>query len=268
MIKQIFSDMDGTILNNVGEINPKTAKFLRNYPIPLTLVSARAPMEMESTINELNLTGPQIAFNSGLIFEKTSHGIKRILSNPIPHDLAIKIITFIREKFPEATISWYTTEKWNIFKVNKDINFQVELTKRQYHLQNKVDKEDIYKIMVLDVDEKITRPLAASLKEKFPNLVNTKTTGPKYCEITSCKAVKSAGIKYIQQKYHLQKNELIAFGDGENDIEMFQEVGVSVAMGNAVDEVKRIATIVTDSNQEDGIINALAKLDRPNNFKS
>ena len=49
---------------------------------------------------------------------------------------------------------------------------------------------------------------------------------------------------------------------------MFQEVGVSVAMGNAVDEVKRIATIVTDSNQEDGIINALAKLDRPNNFKS
>ncbi len=85
--------------------------------------------------------------------------------------------------------------------------------------------------MVLDVDEKITGPLAVSLKEKISNLVNTKTTGPKYCEITSCNAIKSVGIKYFQQKYHLQKNELIAFRDGENDIEMLQEVGLSVAMG-------------------------------------
>ena len=53
--------------------------------------------------------------------------------------------------------------------------------------------------MVLDVDEKITRPLAVSLKEKFSNLVNTKTTGPKYCEITSCNAIKSVGIKYFRQ---------------------------------------------------------------------
>lgn len=146
MIKQIFSDMDGTILNKAGKINPNTAKFLKNYPIPITLVSARAPMEMESTINELNLTGPQLAFNTGLIFEKMSQGIKKILSNPIPHDLAIKIITFIKEKSSEATISWYTAEKWNVFKVNKDINFQVELTKRKYHLQNKIGKEDIYKL--------------------------------------------------------------------------------------------------------------------------
>lgn len=105
MIKQIFSDMDGTILNKAGKINPNTAKFLKNYPIPITLVSARAPMEMESTINELNLTGPQLAFNTCLIFEKMSQGIKKILSNPIPHDLAIKIITFIKQKFSEAPIS-------------------------------------------------------------------------------------------------------------------------------------------------------------------
>ena len=70
----------------------------------------------------------------------------KILSNPIPHDLAIKIITFIKEKFSEAHISWYTAEKWNVFKVNKDINFQVELTKRKYHFQNKIGKEDIYKL--------------------------------------------------------------------------------------------------------------------------
>lgn len=59
---------------------------------------------------------------------------------------------------------------------------------------------------------------------------------------------------------NLQKEELIAFGDGENDLEMLKEVGVSVAMGNAVNEVKEIATMVTDSNEEDGLVTALSKI--------
>lgn len=260
MIKQIFSDMDGTILNGSGEINTKTADFLKEYPIPLTLVSARAPMEMEFAIDELGLTGPQIAFNSGLIFEKSAHGVTKLLSHPIPHDLAINIIDFIKKEFPKATISWYTANSWNVFEFNEDVDYQVRLTKRKYHLQTEIGKEDIYKIMILDVKEKITRPLTASLRKNFPNLVNTKTTGPKYCEITSCKAIKSSGIRYIQKMRNLQKEELIAFGDGENDLEMLKEVGVSVAMENAVNEVKEIATMVTDSNEEDGLVTALSKI--------
>ena len=59
---------------------------------------------------------------------------------------------------------------------------------------------------------------------------------------------------------NLQKEELIAFGDGENDLEMLKEVGVSVAMENAVNEVKEIATMVTDSNEEDGLVTELSKI--------
>lgn len=260
MIKQVFSDMDGTILNDAGGINPKTSKFLKKYPLPLTLVSARAPIEMEFAIDELGLTGPQIAFNSGLIFEKTSKGIKKLSSHSISHDLAIEIINFIQQNFPNASISWYTANKWNVFKVNKDIEYQVNLTKRKYSLQSELGKDDIYKIMILDVTEKIINSLTAALRKRFPNQVNTKTTGPKYCEITSCQAIKSAGIKYIKKIRNLQKNELIAFGDGENDLEMLKEVGISVAMGNAVEEVKRISTMITDSNEDDGIITALSKI--------
>lgn len=182
------------------------------------------------------------------------------MSNPISHDLAIEIINFIQQNFPNATISWYTTDKWNAFKVNKDIEYQVNLTKRKYSLQSELGKDDIYKIMILDVTEEITTPLTAALRKRFPNQVNTKTTGPKYCEITSCQAIKSAGIKYIKKMRNLQRSELIAFGDGENDLEMLKEVGTSVAMGNAVEEVKRISTMITDSNKDDGIITALSKI--------
>ena len=63
--------------------------------------------------------------------------------------------------------------------------------------------------------------------------------------------------EYIRQRDNLKKEELLAFGDGENDIKMFETVGTSVAMGNANDKVKSIATYTTLSNEEDGIVHGL-----------
>lgn len=51
-------------------------------------------------------------------------------------------------------------------------------------------------------------------------------------------------------------NDVVVFGDGKNDITMMQQAAISVAMGNAIDELKKIATFVTKSNKEDGIMYA------------
>lgn len=68
-IKRIFSDMDGTLLNSEGRVSSLNSEAIRDAQIPLTLVSARAPMEMREAIEELQLTGPQVAFNGGLIYQ-------------------------------------------------------------------------------------------------------------------------------------------------------------------------------------------------------
>ena len=72
-IQHIFSDMDGTLLNGVGRVSERNARRIRRSQIPLTLVSARAPMEMKEALKALNLTGPQVAFNGGLIYEYIDH---------------------------------------------------------------------------------------------------------------------------------------------------------------------------------------------------
>lgn len=59
------------------------------------------------------------------------------------------------------------------------------------------------------------------------------------------------------QHYHIHQDETMAFGDGQNDIDMFQFVELAIAMGNASDEVKQYANDVTDDIDEDGIMNAL-----------
>lgn len=69
MINYLFSDLDGTLLNSQGTVSPQTVQAVRKSGLPMTLVSARAPIEMRGAIQALWLTGPQIGFNGGLIFE-------------------------------------------------------------------------------------------------------------------------------------------------------------------------------------------------------
>jgi hydroxymethylpyrimidine pyrophosphatase-like HAD family hydrolase len=56
------------------------------------------------------------------------------------------------------------------------------------------------------------------------------------------------------------RDEVIAFGDSHNDLDMLEFAGVGVAMGNASAEVKALADLITDSNEDDGIATALERL--------
>ena len=68
---------------------------------------------------------------------------------------------------------------------------------------------------------------------------------------------KVAGIRHVIEREGIRPEECIAFGDAENDIEMLEYCGIGVAMGNAQDQVKKIADHVTSSVDDDGIRNAL-----------
>lgn len=71
---------------------------------------------------------------------------------------------------------------------------------------------------------------------------------------------KAKGIRDVLNRYHLKPENAIAFGDGFNDIEMFESVGIAVAMGNAVLEAKNAADFITKTASEDGILYALETL--------
>jgi Cof subfamily protein (haloacid dehalogenase superfamily) len=68
---------------------------------------------------------------------------------------------------------------------------------------------------------------------------------------------KGIGIQKVLEHYGISKKETIAFGDGANDVDMFQVVEIAVAMGNACDAVKAEADYVTTDVDDDGIYNAL-----------
>lgn len=80
---------------------------------------------------------------------------------------------------------------------------------------------------------------------------------PLFTDIIERDGSKALGIQSLMDYHHLQRDEVMAFGDGGNDVEMLQMVGLGVAMGNARDEVKAHADYVTTSVDDNGIPAAL-----------
>ena len=84
-------------------------------------------------------------------------------------------------------------------------------------------------------------------------------TAPFYFEFTAKGIDKAKALESILKKLGVNKEEIIAFGDGHNDASMVKYAGLGIAMGNAVQELKEIADYVTLSNDEDGIAYAIDK---------
>lgn len=107
----------------------------------------------------------------------------------------------------------------------------------------------------------VGRPEGAELLEKrFPDFKFPLFAGRMGADIIEKEASKAEGLKRLCAFYGMDLSQTVAFGDSMNDIEIIQEAGIGVAMGNAVEELKAAADYVTDDIGQDGVWNACVKL--------
>ena len=262
MIKHLFSDMDGTVLNSKGEISEASINAIKKSGLPFTLVSAGSPQKMENVINTLGIDGIHVSFNGALIFEKKNNEKIILHRQPIDFSIAKNLVLDIRDKFPSTGISLYDELNWNIDLETDVIRGEYNIVKVAYNMldfkEYFKEKKDIYKVSFIEYDKEIFEKIVDYVQKKYSNEELTfQRSLNEYLEITHLNAKKSKGIEFISELEKLTKNELVAFGDGQNDIPMFETVGYSVVMGNATDDVKKYADYVTKSNNEDGVAYAI-----------
>ncbi|MDR2977623.1 MAG: Cof-type HAD-IIB family hydrolase [Streptococcaceae bacterium] len=263
-IKQIFSDMDGTLLNSVGRVSQKNAGTIREAKIPFTLVSARAPMEMKEAIEKLALISPQIAFNGGLIFQKQNDSWK-VISEVFMAFATVKyLLQFIGQNFPNVSASYYDLNHWYSECLDRGIEMEQKLTGQHVTVietsKNLAKPKKIFKIMMITFSPSEMEALKARLFSLQLEDVNIQQSGKNYLEITAALAKKSRGISYLMESEKLSKADCAAFGDGHNDLPMFEMVALPIAMSNAAEEVKEKASFITKSNDEDGVAFAVQKI--------
>lgn len=245
-IKIAFFDIDGTLLeygkHELSERVVETLNLLKEKGIILCIATGRPLKSVPQFEN--------ITFDAFLTFN-SSYCCSRqdvIYKNPIPKEDVDKIIE--NAKKINRPVSIASEYRMGANGKDKDLIDYYAISNQEVVVLDDFDtlkKDDIYQIMMGCYEEEYAKVLDGVKGAKIT------AWWPRAVDIIPANGGKGIGVEKILEYYHLTKEEAIAFGDGMNDVEMLQAVGLGVAMGNATDNVKEIADDVCESVSEDGI---------------
>ncbi|MFV0393192.1 MAG: Cof-type HAD-IIB family hydrolase [Coprobacillaceae bacterium] len=262
--KLIALDMDGTLNNSEGVITPKTVNALINAQkegATVVLASGRPAPGLNAEAKELHMKdyhGLLLSYNGGKVIDMTTGNV--LLEKALPNSLAKKLLRHI-EQFDVSPIvddgKHLVTNNPNGFQVQHEAKGnKLEIV----HVENICDACDFNpaKILIASPEEKL-KPIADQIIQPFKEELSFIFSTRFYLEATMKGIDKASSLQMICERLNITADEVIAFGDAENDISMLQFAGCGVAMGNARTAVKDIADEVTLSNNEDGIAYTLSK---------
>lgn len=259
MIKMIATDIDGTILKWGLDFTPKVKdciKKLKDRGVKIVLVTGRMHCAALPVAKELQLDTPIISYQGGLIKDFNNNTLYQKNLEP---DYAKKIIQWAREN--NIHINLYLDDKLYVEHDNDTVKFYTDGKFIDYTVCSFDDLkiENVNKILAIDLTnyEKVSS-WVDELSEKFPELYIVKST-PYFCEIGSKQAKKSLGVEFLRKMWGIKKEEVLAIGDQNNDIDLIQSGGIGVAMGNGSDEIKKCADCITDTVDNDGFATAVEK---------
>ena len=248
--KAVFSDIDGTLLNSQHQITPKTENAIKNIlkqGIPFIPVSARPPYAITPYTKQLGAQHGMICYSGALILDKNLTALYSVTLEP--QDL--QKLNALLADFAHLSISYYAGLDWFCNDVNNDwIKQESEITGLNAKLLQG-NLTDVHKILVMGSAEEI-QTLEPVLKQALPHL-SIHRSKDEYLEIMNPAATKAKAIQFMEQHLGISAEQVIAFGDNFNDLDMLQYAGLSVAMGNAPNAIKQAAKEVTSTNNEDGI---------------
>ncbi len=262
--KIIFSDIDGTVLDNNHQVLPSTTNAVQQLckkQFPFVLVSARMPKAMRTITNEIGVTIPLISYGGALVMDEN----KNILyDNRMTLKDTSEIIDEIQSRWGnDVTINYYADDDWYAEDVSCFAVVREEKITSVNAEQKAFDdllKENILpnKLLCITTPE-VCEEMEKALSSKYGNLQIVRSS-PILLEIMNDGIKKSQGISVLLKHLNLKTEQAIAFGDNYNDVDMLKAVGLGVAMQNAPQDVQQLADMVTDSNENDGIYNCLKKL--------
>jgi Cof subfamily protein (haloacid dehalogenase superfamily) len=250
--KIVFFDIDGTITNHEdGSISNNTKeaiKALKNKGIRVVAATGR-PLSMCNKIRELGID-TFITANGAYV----KHNQSVIHKVPIDKNIIQDVFEFANKE--SHGLSFYTED----FSMNgvKDINIlkalKETLSLDDYPAINPlIYNEEVYLMCLFATDDAIKKYIS-----RFPQLI-FKRWHPFVLNVLQEDVSKSSAIKKVLQYFDIDNSEAVAFGDGENDIDMLELVELGIAMGNGNEKLKKVADFVTKKSSEDGIELALKK---------
>ncbi len=246
-IKIIFFDIDGTLIDihsrKISERTRKTLIRLKERNFILCLSTGRSPL----TVPRFEGWEPDVylTFNGSYCYNRQ----QVIYKNPLSTEDAKRIVK--NAASINRPVSAATPEKLAANGRDADLVNYFSLAKLEVDVSDDFDKmienDEIYQIM------------SGGLENEYPaflkDVKNAKIAAwwDRAVDIIPADSGKGVGIEHVLAYYHLNKEEALAFGDGNNDIDMLQTVGTGVAMENGSEELKAVADDICGHAAKDGV---------------
>lgn len=264
----IALDLDGTLTNSEKNITPRTFDALmkaQREGVRLVLASGRPTFGIAALANQLQLAdygGYVLSYNGGRIIdwcEKTvifSQVVDQKLV-PILYDFAEKAQLPIVTYLPEAILA--SKNEGEYLAEEARIN-GMPIVVAQNFVEEAMQIAGGSTKFLIPGEPELLIQLESEMKAALSEQMEVFRSAPFFLELPPKGIDKAQSLQRLLTHLGLERESLMAFGDGFNDLSMIQFAGQGVAMANAVEEVKSIADFVTTSNEEDGIAHALEQL--------
>jgi Cof subfamily protein (haloacid dehalogenase superfamily) len=259
-ISLVIADVDGTLVTEDKVLTRRAqaaVQALHGAGIGFAITSGRPPRGMAMLFGELDLATPVAGFNGGLF---VTPDLSILAQKTLEPAVARQGLELIRAHGLDAWI--YCGNDWLITKQDAPhvareawtVKFEPTV------VRNFGDKlSHIAKIVGVSDDYDLVKRCEADAQAAFGQRATANRSQPYYLDITHRDANKGAVVDYLSARLAVPAHEIATIGDSPNDVLMFNRSGLSIAMGNASEQVKAKADLTTDSYNDEGFAKAIER---------
>jgi Cof subfamily protein (haloacid dehalogenase superfamily) len=274
-IKLLLADVDGTLVTHEKVLTERARQAvakLRAAGVEFAITSGRPPRGMQMLIEPLGLMTPIAAFNGGMFVRADLSVLEQRVLQAEAVEAAMAMMTgHALDTWIYRGTDWFVHERHgpHVDREEWTVKFAPTVAADFNGLTN-----DVAKLVGVSDDLEAVRRCEAAVRERFRESVGTQQSSasreaqsrvsaarsqPYYLDVTHPDANKGFVVRRLSEMLGIAPGEIATIGDMPNDVSMFEQSGLSIAMGQSTDEVKAAATRTTASSEEEGFAEAVER---------
>lgn len=258
--KAFAIDLDGTLLvgEDVPERNATVLRGAAEAGVHILIATARWRQIAERIGSEIGVKDLVIACSGAQVYDARAG--KDIFDHRLPLQFTEELFEICNSERCIATVTFDNDTR---LKLDGEPDASLMDEEMSWVRSLEASVSDLPRIAAIQGTACIAR-IRAELEERYKDEVNIfdsiGPTGKIIITVTAKDATKGAAVAAACRYLEIERDEVVAFGDAENDLEMFRAAGAAVAMGQADEVTKAAATYVTRPNYEAGVADAVEKI--------
>ena len=265
VIRLIATDLDDTLLNEKTELSPRTMNALSAamaVGCGVTLSSGRMMEAMLPFARKIGVNAPMLLYNGAMLYDHNTD--ETLYATRVPYEIALGVTRIIEEAGSYVQVypgkGYYCTE---LLERTRAYARQINVPPTPTHMPMSRWLEehpgDVQKLLVIDTSAGNADALQRRLREAYPHGASFLKSKPILLEISPEGVDKGRALAILAERLGVAREEIMAFGDGQNDVPMLEFAGAGWAMANGCEEARACTPLIAPSNREDGVAQVIER---------